>query len=39
MSAGNTEFNIPSPPSGEGMRDVFYLDSLGKGVSPFAPRV
>jgi hypothetical protein len=24
ISAGDTELNIPSPPSGEGIRDVIY---------------
>ena len=31
---GGTEYSIPTLPSRVGMRDVFYLDSLGRSVSP-----
>ena len=37
MSAGNTSMNIPSPPSGEGIRDVFiHPRGLGlRGVTTY----
>ena len=35
---GSTEYDIPTLPSRVGIRDVFYLDSLGKDNGPVAPR-
>ncbi len=34
---GSTEYDIPTLPSRVGIRDVFYLDSLGKDNSPVTP--